>query len=557
MKRLSFKGRIILWFILAALLLSFSAAVVYKSFTRFGEQSQWVIHTYEVINRLETVVSGLKDVQLSQRGYLITGQDEYLLPYYAALPQIEENYVRLVELVTDNPVQESRLKLLRTEIDARLVTTKNILNVFEQSGQEAVFALVKTGTGKREMDEIRTLVNTMVADENQLLSMRLQAGKDASRMTLNLGKIGLVIFMSIFTLVFWSIRKETAKREETELSLKDALDDMQRSTDDARAVSSMIDYLQSSQDTEEAYGIMAYALPHILKDTNGALFIYNENRNFLEQVATWGDYQGAKEMTPEQCWALRRGRPHQVLPGGSEPVCAHSGEHQQDSDVSVCFPMQAQGDSIGLFYLQSDSVSSLDIRRRTLAHQISEQISLALSNLRLQSKLKNQSIRDPLTGLFNRRYLEETMQRELSRSKRKKEPLSILVLDIDHFKKYNDTMGHDAGDALLVHFTALLQQNTRKEDIVCRYGGEEFVVVLPSTAQETAWHLAEKFRLLVKEMQVTFNKTKIDGITVSIGVATFPEHGGTSADLISKADTALYFAKNNGRDQVAIAQNDV
>lgn len=192
---------------------------------------------------------------------------------------------------------------------------------------------------------------------------------------------------------------------------------------------------------------------------------------------------------------------------------------------------------------------------RQLAATAADQLALALANLQLQASLRTQSIRDPLTNLFNRRYLEASLPRELLRAERRKGGLSVLMFDLDHFKRYNDTQGHDAGDALLSAFGALLAQSARGEDIPCRFGGEEFTLVLTDADHAQASQRAEAIRKATAELVVHYRAGTLPPATVSIGVATYPEHGATPEALLRVADQALYRAKQLSRNAVASAND--
>jgi len=170
-----------------------------------------------------------------------------------------------------------------------------------------------------------------------------------------------------------------------------------------------------------------------------------------------------------------------------------------------------------------------------------------------EARLREQSVRDVLTGLFNRRYLEETMPRELARAERLHGPLGLLLLDIDHFKRVNDTYGHAVGDDVLRQLGNLLKSNVRGSDIACRYGGEEFVLLLPEAAREVTCQRAETLRAGAKSLTVSHQGRPIEPITISIGVAAFPADGATPAALLKSADDALYRAKREGRDRTAVA----
>ena len=177
--------------------------------------------------------------------------------------------------------------------------------------------------------------------------------------------------------------------------------------------------------------------------------------------------------------------------------------------------------------------------------------------LRLQESeagLRELSVRDPLTGLFNRRYMEETLDRELRRAERKTLPLGIIMIDLDHFKKFNDTHGHPAGDALLRQLGAFLKTHIRGSDIACRYGGEEFILILPEATLEASCERAEQVRLDLKQMAVYYEGWPLEPVTLSLGVAVFPDHGPDRTSILKAADAALYAAKAAGRDRVAVAK---
>ena len=188
-----------------------------------------------------------------------------------------------------------------------------------------------------------------------------------------------------------------------------------------------------------------------------------------------------------------------------------------------------------------------DANQELLQEQIKQHTAaLVEANARLQQE----SIRDPLTGLYNRRYLEDSLQRETRRATRAEHGLGVIMFDLDHFKKFNDTYGHDAGDTVLRDTAALLVKSVRAEDIVCRFGGEEFVIILPRADFKTAYARAERIRRQVSELNVLHRELSVGKITVSGGVAALPEHGIGPADLLQAADAALYRAKKEGRDRI-------
>jgi len=249
-------------------------------------------------------------------------------------------------------------------------------------------------------------------------------------------------------------------------------------------VNRMAELLQACVTLNEAYPIIARYCHELFGGCNGGLFVPRDSGKFLEAVAVWGEtIAGEKEFPPGHCWALRTGRSYE---GGSLETgieCLHL--TTQPVDKYLCVPMLAQGETLGLLHLQIDATGpdeagdfgdiSPELPHQ-LARMVADHVALALGNLNLRETLKEQSIRDPLTGLFNRRYLTETLERELHRIKRQAGTLGFIMLDLDHFKEVNDTHGHEGGDVLLKAVGSYLKQAVRAGDIVCRFGGEEFVL---------------------------------------------------------------------------------
>jgi diguanylate cyclase (GGDEF)-like protein len=223
--------------------------------------------------------------------------------------------------------------------------------------------------------------------------------------------------------------------------------------------------------------------------------------------------------------------------------------------------MMAQGEAMGILHLQSNPngqtspltrKESFSASKQQLAGMVAEQIALPLANLRLRDTLRIQSIRDPLTGLFNRRFMEESLQLEVRRAARNGWPLGTIMLDLDNFKAHNDTFGHEVGDTCLREVGNFLQVHVRGEDLACRYGGDEFIIILPGASLQVTHKRAEKLREQIKHLRVPYNGRSLGPLTLSLGAAVFPEHGSTAECLLRAADGALYKAKKQGRDQVSV-----
>jgi diguanylate cyclase (GGDEF)-like protein len=318
------------------------------------------------------------------------------------------------------------------------------------------------------------------------------------------------------------------------------------------------DLLQVCLTLEEAYGVIGRLAQQFFPSDAGVLYAYSASRNVIEAVVSWGTEAGARDIVfaPDRCWALRSGRTHVVPETREGLLCTHLPEPPPRS--YLCTPLVAQGEALGVLYLSSRalgetrSVDGAETKRR-LAEAVAAQLALGLANVKLREILRNQSIRDSLTGLFNRRYMEETLEREVRRARRAGRPMGVLMLDLDRFKLVNDTSGHEAGDVFLRDLGDLLQRGLRREDIACRHGGEEFVIVLPDAALEDARRRAEQIREAIGLLRVSYKGSVLGPLSASIGVAAFPEHGLSGETLLRTADSALYRAKHAGRNRVVVA----
>jgi diguanylate cyclase (GGDEF)-like protein len=241
--------------------------------------------------------------------------------------------------------------------------------------------------------------------------------------------------------------------------------------------------------------------------------------------------------SPDTCWGLRRGQPHWSEPAGGSVHCGHVAEASPNH--CLCVPMVGQGETLGILHLEY-------ARDAVLASTVAGQIALSLASLRLRETLRDQSIRDPLTRLFNRRFMEESLDRELQRAVRKNHPLSVLFVDLDHFKRFNDTFGHDAGDLVLRSVADLFRKFFRADDVICRYGGEEFGIILPESSSENGVIRANALREEIKKLELQYKNHSLGTVTLSIGVAAFPAHGSTVEELLKVADQCLYQSKRRG-----------
>lgn len=352
------------------------------------------------------------------------------------------------------------------------------------------------------------------------------------------------------------VAERTEELARAQDQLRELLNETQAYTREIEVINELVKLLQSCLTLEEARKLAARVLQQFF--AAGSLLLLNSSRNLLDIAITWGNGESkAGPFAPESCWALRKGERHLVQPRGFNLICEHSAESFEV--CHLCLPMIAQGDALGV--LSIDDSSFCDCvdgaravqRKLRLAETLSEQIGLAFANLQLRDTLKYQSLRDSLTGLFNRRHMEDSLERELLRAARNQSPVTVLMLDIDHFKQLNDVYGHEAGDLLLRELGAMLRSQVRGGDISCRYGGEEFLLIMAETNLEAGCQRAESLRQQVAGLQVRYHGETLRKITVSIGVAGYPVNGDSAGTIVNAADKALYRAKREGRDRVVVA----
>lgn len=344
--------------------------------------------------------------------------------------------------------------------------------------------------------------------------------------------------------------------------LQNAKNELELHAREIALLSEMGELLQTCLTLDEAYTVIDHTLQQLFNEESGALCVLDDNKNLVDTMVVWGEGStGERVFAPGDCWALRRGQLYSVGDASTGIICNHVGPPTAVS--YICVPMIAQGETLGILHIRSNpwgdnGVADQPLRtaesKWQLALTVSEHIGLALANLKLRESLRSQAIRDPLTGLFNRRYMEESLERELRRSARKGVPLGILMMDIDHFKHFNDNFGHAAGDYLLRELGLFLRTLVRGEDIASRYGGEEFIIVFPETSLEETVQRAEHIRQDVKNLKLGEQFPKTEGVTLSLGVAVFPQHGSDYERLLKSVDAALYQAKRDGRDRVAVAK---
>ncbi len=326
-------------------------------------------------------------------------------------------------------------------------------------------------------------------------------------------------------------------------------------------LSRMTQRLQGCDSTADLVDVARRFAPEIAPSFAGRLYIHDARRNAMTCACEWlSPTQSRPEFPPSACWALRRGQTHQPSGGMIDIPCEHLSEHLGEhidgpaDRPTICIPLAAQGESIGLLYFEQRDGSEPAEREwaQKYLEMLAENIGLALANLRLRDTLREMAMADPLTGLGNRRGFEAAQSLHVTDAERGDLPFSCLAIDIDHFKRFNDSYGHDAGDAVLRAVGDVLAASMREQGAAFRLGGEEFMLLMPGFDRDRALARAEQVRQAIRSLQIDYRGVTLGRITASFGVATAPDHG-RAAVMAQTADAALLRAKSEGRDRIVVA----
>ncbi|HWE87337.1 MAG TPA: diguanylate cyclase [Terracidiphilus sp.] len=525
-----------------------AGTLLYTNTMRFSSANAWVQHTQVVLNALQRASLQTERTEYRSQLYLLTGGDEQLNRARTSANLLVSSAANIRTLVADNPDQVQNVDNLAASAQDLART----LNNFDRKSQ----------VPEIKIQRCQSIISLMNDREQSLLKERTQGSQ--RRFFTSVTTEGIAVALWLLTsLVLFAfllrdaiirrrIEERTALTNEHLAQSVNALEDRAR---ESRILTAARDEFQLCVDIQQLYQSAARSFSLLLPETAGSLCMIDSSRHSAEVVSFWGESTVTDFNPLEACCGLRSGNARWRRPGVSEIHCAHFAA--QPPEHYLCYPIGARGNTLGILYIQcadDAAVQSVNDGMDGL-RQLVQITAMAVAAMSLQIKLENQSIRDALTGLFNRHFMQLSLERELSRAARKKQALAVLMLDVDHFKQFNDTYGHAAGDAVLKAIAKSVQAAIREEDVACRYGGEEFTILLPDVTPAAAYERADALLQAIAHLHVGFGVQTFTDLTASIGIALHPDDGSTAEMLLRRADKALYHSKRQGRNQVALYED--
>jgi diguanylate cyclase (GGDEF)-like protein len=513
------------------------------------DNNQADLNRARLANReLQTLRVALIDAETGVRGYVLTGKLGYLEPYQwgttsylatdpALIAEVDRFAAEQPNAAGDAAPFTHQVGILRG------VWSRAIEQVNNQHLAAAAETLVDL-QGKTHMDVVREILGTFLVQRYAHADHTAGIIKGEQSWLLTFDLLGAIATIGALVFAFTQSIGDAARREQ-------AVAENVQARRQIELLFVMTEMLQSALDRDDANEVLRTSALQLMPKLGGALYVFNNSRDRLDLATTWqtGDEIARPDhIAPSGCWALKRGKPHRNAAMAGALRCAHAVTARSSMEI----PMAARGELYGLLELtaEGDDGEQLLTDMQPIAGALADAMSLALSSISLREKLRNQALRDPLTGLYNRRFMEEMLERMTHDAERRRAPLSAVMIDLDHFKKLNDQFGHAMGDAVLRQVASVIVAKLRATDVACRYGGEEIALLMPDCSLAQAIAKANQIREAIAEISVD---GQLPPVSCSAGAACIPETSSLASDLLSAADAALYVAKQHGRDRVESA----
>lgn len=534
-------------------------------------------------SRADSVLQGASQMSEGARGYVLTGRQSFLDDYNSASASVFQDLAMLQEIESGVPPMVSRSENIRKGVERWKKIWADPLIEKAKAGRssEAATAVLQ---GSDEFARIQTDLKQFQSDNRAAASDRRNQGKRIVHSGLVSGAVLLGVFVLLLAVLVHAISRNISnpviqltqasdqlRQGDFDLTLPPEADNefgvltrsflqmsqaLRRDREELAALKRFSEAVTECTSESEVYDHILHALRDRFHPTQAIIFKLRPEEDFLEVVASlhplpkdvhdWPVIEGKNS-----CKAVRMGRPFRVNDVTVEPLCPGKFVLPEEGSY-YCGPLIAGGIIIGAVRLQGTKGFWTPERESLLESYLSTTASV-LSNLQLLQTMREQANIDPLTGLYNRRFCKDYASKLMAMARRKDTPLGFVILDLDHFKNINDIYGHEVGDRILKQFAKTITQSMRETNLTARLGGEEFVVVLPDTGAKACQVVAERIRNAVAHMNMPqVNEKPLPNITVSLGIAVYPEHGATLEEMLQASDRALYESKRAGRNRATL-----
>ncbi|WP_171974836.1 diguanylate cyclase [Leptolyngbya sp. 'hensonii'] len=525
-----------IWFGLAIVLfLSISSQINVR------QARLWVSHTFEVLDEIEETQFNLLSSKFQFQKWLNTQNGQTLIEYQKCVGIVQRSIERLLQLTQDNPSQHRKVTDFQSSFKQQLQQEQRVIQELQVSPRKII-------SPDRAILYSESLWNQLLAIqqvEKTLLQQRREETDQKGEIATGVILISLVCVL----LLSWRIGFNQLRQKQAEADLTQKLQATELEQD-------LSNHLLTCRTAKEAYDILQSFLTYLLPNCAGMIYEINNSRDQMTPTVTFGNLKSGSICSPRECWALRRG---EAQSGGQTvfrlpcQLCRELHPHGIPTEM-LCLPLQAHEQTLGVLHL-----TEVPLAQHALMTTLASQIALPLAVLRLQSQLEYLSFHDANTGIYNRRFLDEMMTRAIAAAQRKNHQLGdsgpvhtvgVIFMDVDHFKRFNSEHGHEAGDKVLRILGNFLTEITRGgEDVACRYGGEEFVLIMSGADEAATFEKAEIIRAGIARYPAPGGAT----ITLSLGIATYPTNGTTAEEVLRAANIALLRAKAEGRNRTVIA----
>jgi diguanylate cyclase (GGDEF)-like protein len=537
----------------------------------------------ESVVRGESLLYHLSEMFMAVRGYLFTQQASLLASYQTAATEVPRELVALKELAANDPSRVREVEEIQAEFRRWEVEWAN-MNIEKVRRGESLEIPPTLAQGETHLASLRQRLLILLNEENAESLAETQRSEASMRRMLYLG-VGVVLLLALVLLSLTRAvtrlitepvqqlieASERVSRGDFQLALPAQLNNefgvlsrsfsrmttaLRQEREEMEALNQFSERVTQCTSEREVYDHILHSLKERFHPRQIIIFKMNPAETFLEAAATHAplpeEARGWPVIDePQHCKAVRTGRAFRVNDVTLEPPCPSHFVLPSEGSY-YCGPLIAGGIIIGAVRLEG-AKNYWTPERETLLESYLSVAATALSNIRLLDTMKQQATIDPLTGLYNRRYLEDYAKRIIPMSRRKEQPFGVIMLDLDHFKSFNDDYGHDVGDRILRGFAKTVTAAMRETNLAARIGGEEFVVLLPETGAKACLLVAERIRQAVGRMVVPSGTDKPPiQVTVSAGIAVFPDHGQSLEEVLQASDKALYESKRAGRNRVTL-----